>query len=140
MAVMASISSHRAEVEDRDVLLDALGVTDFGSRCCPTRYASAAPLGRRAAVLGGDPGDDPVAEDLALAERRPRLGGDALAREEGAQRCLGETGVQLHLVEHGDHLGLGPQAPYLLLGEVREPIARTRPSWYSCSRARQVST
>jgi len=64
---------------------------------------------------------NPVAEDLALAERRPRLGGDALAREEGAQRCLGETGVQLHLVEHGDHLGLGPQAPYLLLGEVREP-------------------
>ncbi len=78
-------------------------------------------LGRGAAVLGGDGQQGGLGQQvLALAQRAPRLGGDAVLGVQGAQLGLREVGVQLDLVERRLHLGLLEQQLQVRHPEVRD--------------------
>ena len=76
-------------------------------------------------------------QDLAAAQRAPRLGADAELFVLFPQFGLLEPGVQFDLVDGGHHLGglaaAGPGGP---AGSCETPMARTLPSRYSVSRAR----
>ena len=99
------------------------------------------------AVRGGDRGDGRVVEDAAAvspqprverdaADRRPRLGQDAVLGVGRLHVGLGEVGVQLDLVHRRHHLGLLEQRARWWGMKLLTPMARTWPSASSRSSAR----
>ncbi len=118
-ALMAARSSVvQAEVEDLDVLLDPRrrhGLRDH--HVAQLEVPAQHDLGRCAAVLPGDGHDRrDLQQALALAERRPGLGGDALLRVVLTGGVLLQVRVQLDLVDRRDDRRLADQ-PLQVLGK-----------------------
>ena len=83
-----------------------LGMTTLPSCRCQRRIAWAGVLPWRAAIAG----DRLVVEQLALGERAPGLGRDAVLGVPGAQLGLLEVRVQLDLVDGRPRVGLAARA------------------------------
>lgn len=119
------------EVEDVDVLGDARGGDglrddDVADLEVPAQHH----LGGGPAVLGGELGDRRVLQQaLALAQRRPGLGRDAVPGVEGTGLRLLELRVQLDLVDGRDDGGLAQQPLQmggLEVGDADRPGAAVR--------------
>ena len=107
------------EVEELDVLADPLRRHRLGDdHVAELQVPAQDRLGRGLAVPLGDRGDRLVVEQLALGERAPGLGGDAVLGVPGAQLGLLEARVQLDLVDGRPGLGLGLQPFEILDAEV----------------------
>ena len=76
-------------------------------------------LRRRLAMLARQFLDHLFLYRLALGQRAPGFGGDAVALMEGAQLALRESGMQLDLVHRRRHAGILDQPAQVGLGEVR---------------------
>ena len=97
------------------------GVVDFGKTMLPrwmcqrsTTWAGDVPTPL------GDLGDHRVVEHVALRDRRPRLGRDAVRLAVRAHLVVGEVRVQLDLVDRRHDVGLGGQALEVRDLEVRD--------------------
>ncbi|SHU63076.1 Uncharacterised protein [Mycobacteroides abscessus subsp. abscessus] len=77
-------------------------------------------LCRTHVVCLGDGADRRILQNRALAEWRPRLGGNAVFGVERAQFGLGEPRVQLDLVEGGYFSGLIDKPLEVVDGEVAD--------------------
>src|SRR3954454_9800378 len=84
-------------------------------------------LGRRPPERVGDPRDHRVVEDVALRDRRPRFGGDAVLPAVGVDLLVGEVGVQLDLIHRRFDVALGREALEVGDLEVRD-ADRTGPA------------
>ena len=76
---------------------------------------------------------------LALGQRAPGFGGDAVALMEGAQLALRESGMQLDLVHRRRHAGILINRLRLASVKFDTPIERARPSCFISIIARQAS-
>src|SRR5215210_3801318 len=95
------------EVEELEVLPHArwrhrLGEHDVSALDVPPQDY----LRRRLADVLGDPGDGRIVQHLALCDRRPRLGDDAVFLSVRAYGLVGEIGLHFDLVDRRNRVGL----------------------------------
>ena len=76
-------------------------------------------LGSRLTLLLGDLLQNRVVEDVALRDRRPCLGRDAVVGVECPQIVLRQIGVHLDLIHRGHDLGLGEEPLEVVLLKIR---------------------
>ena len=97
----------------------APGWSTWGTRCRRAARASAAPPGPGVRPTARRSRRPPGRRALALGDRRPRLGDDAVLAAVGAHLLVAEVGVHLDLVHRGHHVGLGGQPLQVRHLEVR---------------------
>ena len=126
------------------------GLVDFGitERPCCRCQRSITCAGVLPCVFG-DATDDRVFQGAGVlavavegdaADRRPRLGEDAVLRAEGLHVALLEVGVDLDLVHRRHHRGRPSRVVRWSTMKLLTPIARTFPSASSVSNARYASS
>ena len=139
MAMSSSVSSKSKSAKFSSIRSRCI---DFGKMMSPRcRCQRRVDLGRGAAEALGDRPDRLVVGDPAPRDRRPRLGGDAVARVGGAGRLVGEVGVHLDLVHRRYHAGLVDDPVEVGGLEVRDTDRSVvPPPSRSSTRVRQVET
>ena len=111
------------EIEDVDVLANSVGVNRLGDHhIAELNVPAQHHLPRRTGLAASDVEDVRIFQQpLALPERPPRFGQDAVRGVELPQLLLREFRVQLHLVNGRRHVGLCQQSLQVRDFEVRHP-------------------